>query len=68
MSWNDSVRALTLTQELDASQSRFHRCSEEIVKGAAMETVLLLQQCPPTLVENYAVAVYNINAALLEKQ
>jgi hypothetical protein len=33
-----------------------------------METVLLLRQCPPTLAENYAVAVCNMNAALLEKQ
>ena len=33
-----------------------------------METVLLLQQCPPSLAENYAVAVRDINAVLLEKQ
>jgi hypothetical protein len=39
-----------------------------MVKGAAMETVILLQQCPPSVAENYAVAVCNINAVLLEKQ
>jgi hypothetical protein len=68
MSWSDSLRAPTPTQELDASQSRFHRRGEEMVKGAAIETVLFLQQCPPTLAENYAIAVRDINAALLEKQ
>jgi hypothetical protein len=39
-----------------------------MVKGAAMETVLLLRQCPPSLAENYAVAVRDMNAVLLEKQ
>jgi hypothetical protein len=39
-----------------------------MVKGAAIEVVLLLWKCPPSLVENYAVAVYNINAVLLKKQ
>jgi len=39
-----------------------------MVKGAAIKTVLLLQQCPLTLAESYAVAVCDINAALLEKQ
>jgi len=39
-----------------------------MVKGAAIETVLLLRQCPPALAENYTVAVRDINAALLEKQ
>ena len=33
-----------------------------------METVLLLQQCPPSVAENYAVAVRDINAVLLKKQ
>jgi len=39
-----------------------------MVKGAAMETVLLLRRCPLTVAENYAVAVCDINAVLLEKQ
>jgi len=39
-----------------------------MVKGAAIETVLLLQQCPLTVAENYTVTVCNINAVLLEKQ
>jgi hypothetical protein len=39
-----------------------------MVKGAAIETVLLLQQCPLSVVENFAVAVCNINAVLLKKQ
>ena len=33
-----------------------------------METVLLLRQCPPSIAENYAVAVRDMNAVLLEKQ
>jgi hypothetical protein len=49
------------------SRSRFHDCGEEMVKGAAMETVLLLRQCPLSVAENYAVAVRDMNAALLEK-
>jgi hypothetical protein len=39
-----------------------------MIKGAAMETILLLRQCPPGIAENYAVAVRDMNAALLEKQ
>jgi hypothetical protein len=39
-----------------------------MVKGAALETVLLLQQCPPSVAENYAVAVCDMNAVLLKKQ
>ena len=39
-----------------------------MVKGAAMETVLLLRQCPPIVAENYAVAVCDMNAVLLKKQ
>jgi hypothetical protein len=39
-----------------------------MVKGAAMEAVLLLQQCPLGIAENFAVAVRDMNAALLEKQ
>jgi hypothetical protein len=38
-----------------------------MVKGAAMETVLLLQKCPPNVAENYAVAVCVMNAVLLKK-
>jgi hypothetical protein len=33
-----------------------------------METVLLLRQCPPSVAENFAVAVREMNAVLLEKQ
>jgi hypothetical protein len=33
-----------------------------------MEAVLLLRQCPPGIAENFAVAVRDMNAALLEKQ
>ena len=36
-----------------------------MVKGAAIETVLLLWQCPPSVAENYAVAVRDMNAVLL---
>jgi hypothetical protein len=39
-----------------------------MVKGAAMEAVLLLQQCPLGIAENFTVAVCDISAALLEKQ
>jgi hypothetical protein len=39
-----------------------------MVKGAAIETVILLRQCPPSIAENFAVAVRNMNAVLLEKQ
>jgi hypothetical protein len=52
----------------DTSQSRFHGRGEEMVKRAAMETVLLLRQCPPGIAENFAVAVRDMSAALLEKQ
>lgn len=38
---------------------------DEMVKGAAIETALILLQRPPTLTENYAVAVHNMNIALL---
>ena len=33
-----------------------------------MEAVLLLRQCPPGIAENFAVAIRDMNAALLEKQ
>ena len=33
-----------------------------------MEAVLLLRKCPPSVAENYAVAVRDMNAVLLEKQ
>ena len=39
-----------------------------MVKGAAIEALLLLRKCPSSVAENYAVAVCNINAVLLEKQ
>jgi hypothetical protein len=49
-------------------QSRFHSRGEEMVKGAAMEAVILLQQCPLAVAENYAVALHDISAVLLKKQ
>jgi hypothetical protein len=39
-----------------------------MVKGAAIEAVILLRKCPPAVAENYAVAVRDISAVLLEKQ
>ena len=39
-----------------------------MIKGAAMETFLLLRQCSPSIAENYAIAVRDMNAMLLEKQ
>jgi hypothetical protein len=39
-----------------------------MVKGAAMEAVLLLRQCPPGIAENFALAIRDISAALIEKQ
>jgi len=39
-----------------------------MIKGAVMETVLLLRQYPSSVAENYTVAVRNMNAVLLEKQ
>jgi hypothetical protein len=69
MLWcNHSEKAPSPTRDLDASRSRFHGHGEEMVKGAAMEAVLLLRKCPPSLAENYAVAVRDMNAVLLEKQ
>jgi hypothetical protein len=71
MSWktgDDAQRALSPARAPNTSRSRFHGRGEEMVKGAAMETVLLLRQCPPSVAENYAVAVRDMNAVLLEKQ
>jgi hypothetical protein len=71
MSWRtgeDAPRALSPTRAPDPSRSRFHGCGEEMVKGAAIETVLLLRQCPLSIAENFAVAVRDMNAVLLEKQ
>ena len=71
MSWktgDDAQRALSPARSPNTSRSRFHGRGEEMVKGAAMETVLLLRQCPPSLAENYVVAVCDMNAVLLEKQ
>ena len=65
MSWKtgeDALRALSPARGPNPSRSRFHGRGDEIVKGAAMETVLLLGQCPPSVAENFAVAV------LIEKQ
>jgi hypothetical protein len=39
-----------------------------MAKGAAIETVILLQQCLPSVAGNYPVAAHDINAVLLEKQ
>jgi hypothetical protein len=39
-----------------------------MVKGVAMETVILLRRCSSSVAENYAVAVCDMNAVLLEKQ
>ena len=71
MSWRTSdnaLRALSPARDPDPSRSRFHGRGEEMVKGAAMETVLLLRQCPPSAAENFAVAVRDMNAVLLKKQ
>jgi hypothetical protein len=68
MSWSDSVQAPSPTRVPEPSQSRFHGRGEEMVKGAALEAVLLLRKCPPSIAENYAVAVRDMNAILLEKQ
>lgn len=64
----DALRAQSSARGPDPSQSRFHGPGEEIVKGAAIETTLLLRQCPPSVAENFAVAVYDKNAVLLDKQ
>jgi hypothetical protein len=70
MSWNrDSAQqAPSPAKDPDTSKSRFHGRGEEMVKGAAMEAVLLLRQCPLGIAENFAVAVRDMSAALLEKQ
>jgi hypothetical protein len=39
-----------------------------MVEGAAIETVLLLQQYPLSIMENFAVAIRDINATLTEKK
>ena len=39
-----------------------------MVKGAAIEAVLLLRQCPPSIAENFAVAVRDISTVFVEKQ
>jgi hypothetical protein len=61
-------RAPSPAMDPDTSRSRFHSRGEEMVKGAAMETVLLRRQCPPGIAENFAAAVRDMSAALLEKQ
>ena len=71
MSWKineDALRAPSPARDPNSSQSRFHSRGKEMVKGAAMETVLLLRQCPPSIAENFAVAVRDMNAVLIEKQ
>ena len=67
MSWEDAQRAPSPARARDASQSRVYGRGEEIVKGAAMEAGLLFRKCPPSVAENYAVAVRDMNAVLLEK-
>jgi len=64
--WEGTQQAPSPAREPDMSRSRFHGRGKEMVKGAAMETVLLLRQCPPSVAENYTVAVRDMNAALLE--
>jgi hypothetical protein len=71
MSWKtgkDALRAPSPVKDPDISRSRFHGRGEEMAKGAAMETVLLLRQCPPNIAENFAFAVCDMNAVLIEKQ
>jgi hypothetical protein len=68
MSWDGAQQAPSPARDPDLFRSRFHSRGEEMVKGAALETVLLLWQCPPSVAENYAVAVRDMNAVLLEKQ
>jgi hypothetical protein len=70
MSWakDSAQRAPSLAMDPDSSRSRFHGRGEEMVKGAAMETVLLLRQCLEDIAENFAVALRDMSAALLEKQ
>ena len=65
MSWKtgeDALRAPSPARGPDPSRNRFHGRGEEMVKGSAMETVLLLRQCPPSVAENFAVAVRDMNA------
>jgi hypothetical protein len=57
MSRYSAQQAPSPTRDPDQSRSCFHGRSEEMAKGAALETVLLLRQCPPSVAENYAVAV-----------
>jgi hypothetical protein len=38
-----------------------------MVKGAAMKAVLLLRQCSPSIAENFAVTVRDMDATLIEK-
>jgi hypothetical protein len=71
MSWKtgeDALRTLSLARGPDLSRSRFYGRGEEMIKGAAMETVLLLRQCSPSVAENSVVAVRDMDAVLLEKQ
>jgi hypothetical protein len=71
MSWgigDDAQRAPSPARAPDTFQSRFHGRGEEMVKGAAIETVLLPRQCSPSVAENYAVAVRDMNVVLLEMQ
>jgi hypothetical protein len=68
MSWSDGTQAPLPTRVPEASWSRFHRRGEEMVKGAALEAVLLLRKCPLSIAENYAIAICDMNAVLLEKQ
>jgi hypothetical protein len=68
MSWNDSTYVPLPIRVPEASRSYFHGRGEEMVKGAALESVLLLRKCPPGVAENFAVAIRDMNAVLLEKQ
>jgi hypothetical protein len=50
------------------SKPLFMAAARGTAHGAAIETVILLRECPPSVAENYAVAVRDTNAVLLKKQ
>jgi hypothetical protein len=71
MSWRDGAdapAAPALATAAATDRGRFHGRGEEMVKGVALGTVLLLQQLPAGEAENFAVAICDMNALLIEKQ
>jgi hypothetical protein len=64
---SDDAQRSSPARAPDMSLIHFHGHCKEMVKGAAMEMVFLLRQCPPSVAENYTVAVCDMNAVLLEK-